>query len=281
MEDLTTDTPNPTRAKLSKKWQHRFAIFDQFATREGSFFSDGSSEAFKALPRKERSQASLMVLPIFFGPFYYFAKTMWQKGVVLIGLMFLFAVVLELVEYAFDITVPNSVAGLPLGFLCGTLAGYDYYKHVQYGEKMWPIMPGFLSHPVGVVAFPLVAFFIFMGTVSFTDPWLSEADLEEMNASAVHSVSGLWVDEDSNLVAVSLDQGGGTLHTPVDLFMVSISDIVWGEDAVSVVLEAQDSDAAWVLEQDYEVEGMFMELHDSASGKTFQLKFVEELGASK
>jgi len=277
MEDYAADTPNPARAKLSDKWQRRFEILDRYATRDGNLFSDSKAEACRALTRKERTQVDLLFWPIIFGPFYYFAKGMWQKGAVFLGLAFLVGLILTLVEYGLDTTLPNVAYGLPIGFLCASMASYDYYKYVEYGEKMWPGMPGFLSHPIGAAAFPLVALFILMGTTSYTHPWYADEATDEMNDSVIQAVNGLWVDEDMDLVSVSLDREGGTLHTPVDLFMVSISEIAWGRDSVRVIMTADGEDAAWVLEQTYEAEGLYMELHDSARGVTTRLNFARQL----
>src|SRR5690606_170836 len=119
-----------------------------------------SSAEYKALGFREKNKISFNILAFLFGPLYYFSKTMWAKGAVILGTTWLLAALLTLVEVVVGVELPAVVYWIPSAVICAQLANYDYFRKVMHGEKMWRGMPDISSMPVGAIGFPVVAFLL-------------------------------------------------------------------------------------------------------------------------
>lgn len=71
------------------------------------------------------------------GPFYFFARRMWRKGVTLIAAAIAIAVGL------FVSDVPYSVArAICSGFAAANITNYSYYLHVIRHSRSWNFQEG-------------------------------------------------------------------------------------------------------------------------------------------
>ena len=112
------------RDGLTGSWRERFEIFDRI---DGAYFT-----RWRELSRAERATAGLAwpAFPLSF--LYYFAKGMWEKG-----LLFLTAyAVLGMVLGAAG--VPGVLVWVWVMGVCAAFATSDYYKRVEHDERIWP-----------------------------------------------------------------------------------------------------------------------------------------------
>jgi hypothetical protein len=118
-----TDMPGP--------WQQRFAFYYAHGPVSST---PQAKEAYRALPFGARFRLVSNVLAFLFGPFYFFVKGMWRKGLVLLGLAVVIAVAIvglqlpALVERAGSVVVPAMAM---------TTANYAYYLQVMQRSRSW------------------------------------------------------------------------------------------------------------------------------------------------
>src|SRR5690606_29033991 len=111
--------------EVSETWKRRFAIIEKAG--------GPKLPKYRALERKERHEIAFNVWAGFLGPFYYLAKGMWKKALVLTPLVIIVAII---VEYLFtlvfsDPTMGRTVAPFVAGFgIWGPRANKDYYRKV-------------------------------------------------------------------------------------------------------------------------------------------------------
>jgi hypothetical protein len=92
----------------------------------------------KSLPKPERQLAHrLNILACAFGPFYYFSKGMWKKGVGLSALMLPFILILGWVLSQFGVDYVYSTLFSGSCALFGIRANIDYYKEMVLEDKGW------------------------------------------------------------------------------------------------------------------------------------------------
>lgn len=92
---------------------------------------------FKALAFGERMRVGMNFFAFMFGPLYYVAKGMWQKGLLLFvggnAIIFVVAVICGLLE----VDVPPQALGAGLGAVFGSQANMDFYKKEVLGKSGW------------------------------------------------------------------------------------------------------------------------------------------------
>lgn len=147
-------------ANVSDAWKTKFDILQKIGADEQFIYKAMSSAEYKALGFREKNKISFNILAFLFGPLYYFSKTMWEKGAVILGTTWLLAALLTLVEVVVGVELPAVVYWIPSAVICAQLANYDYFRKVMHGEKMWRGMPDIFSMPVGAIGFPVVAFLL-------------------------------------------------------------------------------------------------------------------------
>ncbi|KWX60247.1 DUF2628 domain-containing protein [Mycobacterium sp. NAZ190054] len=117
--------------RLSETWRIRFAYFETYgpvsSTPEGK-------QAFRALSFWDRIRISSNLWAFLFGPIYFFVKGVWRKGVTLLLLACVLAVVLVFVDVG---AVVERAASLIVPVLAMTTANYAYYLHVVAGSRSW------------------------------------------------------------------------------------------------------------------------------------------------
>ena len=125
------------RHDLPDIWQTRFAFFRRYGLPSST---PEARAAFKALPWGARFRLNSNILAFLFGPFYFFAKGMWRKGLTLL----LAAVALGAALTVSDI--PDTWArAIGLGFAAAmsTTANYAFYLHALRGSRSWNPLQGF------------------------------------------------------------------------------------------------------------------------------------------
>ena len=152
------------REDCNESWQKRFEILESI---DGNIFNIKKSTK---LPYGDKLRISINIWGFIFGPFYYMAKGMWIKGLILtllaIGWHFV------LLWSGLLLTLPDGVrivVTLVFPLYCMSFATYDYYRKVVHNEETWTIfsflqdsMPIrlFLSALV-IVAFTFYGWFLF------------------------------------------------------------------------------------------------------------------------
>jgi hypothetical protein len=110
-------------------WKNRFKLFERIGWNEGMWKNYWN---FKQLSMNERFVMSFNWLAFLFGPFYYFAKGMWQKALMIIGAWFLLVLLFSILGYEgmlFQFVIPAW---------CGAMANYDYYQFKVRGNPVYP-----------------------------------------------------------------------------------------------------------------------------------------------
>lgn len=107
--------------------------------------SDVWKKRFRHL-EAEPKKPQMNILGFLFGFFYYLAKGLWRKGIVLLVIGLLLSVVLELIAAMFGKELSLFVFAAPMWALFGLSANQDVYRKEVHGELFWPAIAG-LGHP--------------------------------------------------------------------------------------------------------------------------------------
>ena len=131
------------REKLSAAWKERFELLDKI---DGNYFRRKNE-----LTSSEQRSLVFRIWAFVFFVFYYLAKGMWEKAI-------LIYIAYSLLGILFDVVgLPVFLLMLLGGVTCATLATTDYYNHIENNERVWPILSGaipqsFRTPPVLVIA---------------------------------------------------------------------------------------------------------------------------------
>jgi hypothetical protein len=115
--------------QVSDSWKIRFRLLE----RAGGV----KMPKLKNLSSGERMKIMLNLLAFLFGPFYYLAKGMWKKGLVLFGICFLIVVVLELGLELVGLGRIGNAIGYGVGAIFALRANIDFYKKMVLGDNGW------------------------------------------------------------------------------------------------------------------------------------------------
>ncbi|SEH47413.1 Protein of unknown function [Mycolicibacterium rutilum] len=121
---------------LARSWQQRFAFYDQYGVPNTS---PQSREAYRRLPFGQKLRLNTNIWGFLFGPFYFFVKGMWRKGLVLLAAAIVLGTLIvgldapDIVSRALSIVVPVFAM---------TTANYAYYLHVVRGSQSWNVFEG-------------------------------------------------------------------------------------------------------------------------------------------
>lgn len=127
---------------VSDKWKASFKAFEQLG--------GPAMPLMKTLPKAERvalfkaSRASLgsFALAFVFGLFYYIAKGMWKKGIVLWLMVVAVCVILILVMELVGLGDFSRGVGFGGAAIFGMMSSRDFYAFKVLGDKGWlPIKP--------------------------------------------------------------------------------------------------------------------------------------------
>lgn len=125
---ISKDPENQVASVSEGKWHEIFRLIE---TAGGP-----KMPKIKALPFGQRRKVVFNAWAFLFGPFYYLAKGMWKKGVVLFALSVAAIVIMELILDAIGMSRSN-VSRFIAPAVFGTRANIDYYKQIVLGDKGW------------------------------------------------------------------------------------------------------------------------------------------------
>jgi hypothetical protein len=128
VDDQPTDIDS---LPVFERWKEKFRLFRKAG-------APGFAN-LKNLPPKERKRASFgfNVLAFLFGPFYYIAKGMWCKGLVLFLVCLLVVIVLEAVFELLGYGRFGKILGYGVAAVFAVRANIDYYKKMVLGDNGW------------------------------------------------------------------------------------------------------------------------------------------------
>lgn len=265
---------NSRTPSVSDAWKAKFDILHKIGADEKFIYNAMSSTEYKGLRFKEKNKISFNVLAFFLGPLYYFIKTMWVKGTLILGATWILAALLTLVEAGIGVALPAFIYWIPPAVICAQLADYDYFRKVMFNEKLWSGLPSILSKPVGAIGFLLVALVLLLGVST-----LSPAYIEETKTQTLVDVSGVWRgDADGAMITISLSGKEKLLNINGTQIPVTVQSIDLDNHVVTLgVALVNGQQAFWVLRQLFDKKGRFtlqMTLHD---GTQDNLSFVRNL----
>lgn len=122
---------------LRGPWPQRFEFFRAYGLPSSS---PQARAAYKSLGFFDRIRVNQNFLAFLFGPFYFFVKGMWRKGLTLLVV----AVAVAAVMVAID--VPDSIgraAGMGVAAVAMITANYAYYLHIVGHSRSWNVFEGF------------------------------------------------------------------------------------------------------------------------------------------
>ena len=144
---------------VSDTWKKRFHLIE----RAGPFIG-GKYQNILSLTPRERRALGFNILAFLFSSFYYLAKGMPKKALVLMGFSWIISTVLTLLETAYHFSTPNSLYWIPLAVVASMLANHDYYQKKIYRQDMWPSLNIFNSWTLCVL-FSLLSLGILFASV--------------------------------------------------------------------------------------------------------------------
>jgi hypothetical protein len=124
--------PNPAtvaRLDVSDAWKERFRLIEKAG--------GARRPKFKELALSERRKIGFNILAFLFGPFYYLAKGMWRKALVLTALALVVFLLLSLLLKMGGLDRVGQSFSLGVGFFYGFRANVDYYKKKVLGDDGW------------------------------------------------------------------------------------------------------------------------------------------------
>lgn len=126
----STDAPSPSPkavAELSDGWKRKFALIEKAG---GTDWSNLAS-----LDRGDLAKVNFNIWGFVFGPFYYLAKGMWKKGLVLFAIVFVANYLLG--AFFDDGAIANQVSTVIGSSLSAVFSNRDYYKKMILGINSW------------------------------------------------------------------------------------------------------------------------------------------------
>jgi len=115
---------------ISESWKIRFR----------AIYAAGGPKLpqLKSLPKKDRRKAyALNFYAFFFGPFYYAAKGMWKRGLVLLALSMAVVIPLGIVLDTYGLLRLSKSLVYGVSALYAIRANLDYYKKMVLQDNGW------------------------------------------------------------------------------------------------------------------------------------------------
>jgi len=134
---------------VNNKIKKAFTAFEAFNAYQAfgltAALPKDQAAAFKKVPYKERYAVTKLLTTniwwaFFFGGFYYIAKGMWRKGIVLLGAVFAIGLALTIGEELAGAEIPRSVdfgIGCGISYMISMTATYDLYRKLVKREVFW------------------------------------------------------------------------------------------------------------------------------------------------
>ncbi len=272
MSDSTT-VGSDNKPNVNKNWQTKFDLLEKIGADEQFIYKALSSSAYKELNFNNKQKISFNIWAFLFGAFYYFAKKMWIKGAVILGIVWTLSAFLTLIENIAGFSFPGIFYWIPSAVICSQMANYDYFRSVKYNEKLWPGLPDILTKPVGFIGFPVAAFILL---VVFSA--MSPSTSEDSNSLVLDEVSGVWrADSDAAMVNISLLNKKKSLTINGKKIPVIVNSIDHDNNVITLSVNANGQEVLWTLRQliaDDDTFNLQMTLHN---GTQDELSFVRNL----
>lgn len=155
---MDNNAPRQNEANLSASWLKKFELLRSIGVEEQSFVTALKGDSYQQLGLGNKLKISFNFLAFLFGALYYFSKSMWQKGAFILGVSFVYILLLSIVEVGLGTTFPNVIFWIPISVFCAQMANYDYFLLVTKQEKMWAKIPDIFATTAVAIAFPVSAF---------------------------------------------------------------------------------------------------------------------------
>ncbi len=288
-EDDTGAKSNNSTQKLNKTWLARFAIFRKLGLgiKEQSLWKIGRSVEYKRLDFKERFKINWNFLGFLFGPLYYFYKKMWARGAVILGASWVLIALLTLFESVAGVSLPGVFFWTPPAALCASMVNYDYFRHVEHGEKMWRNVPAFLSKPSGVIGFMLAVLTLVVIVEIAT---LNSSCPETTRSQMLEDISGVWRPSKANEFGVyadatnfAFDLSGETKEVSLGeppfkaTFKATVKSVDLDDHVVSLAFNMLGIPKNMALRKLCDSEGRFHLLLTNHDGDKTELSYVKDL----
>lgn len=124
-------TSSISTQELSEAWKAKFALLEKAG---GPKLPKAGELAFG-----DRLKVVFNVWGFLFGPFYYLAKGMWKKAIVLLVLCVVGIVILELILESMGVSdaAANAFTTFIAPVIFAKRANIDYYKKLILGDNGW------------------------------------------------------------------------------------------------------------------------------------------------
>ncbi len=163
--------------KVSDKWKRRFHLLNELNADTLSHDAIKKSEAYGALPFRDRILVFSNFWAFFFSFFYYFQKGMHLKGVAILAGTLLWIGVLSMIELFLALDLPSSMYWIFISALCGMSANHDLYRKTFNQEKLWSWLPDKCQNKAAVVKFLVISVLVWGGSLFYavTHTYTTEA----------------------------------------------------------------------------------------------------------
>ncbi|MDD5395561.1 MAG: GYF domain-containing protein [Thiothrix sp.] len=121
-------SPAVAQMEIEEPWKTKFALIEKAGGYKLPHFRD--------LTYGERRKVVINFWGFFFVGFYYLAKGMWKKAIVLTTLCFAAIVILEMILHAMGIT-NTRITSFIASAVFATRANIDYYKKMVLNDNGW------------------------------------------------------------------------------------------------------------------------------------------------
>jgi hypothetical protein len=116
-------------AQLSALWRIRFDLVEKAG--------GPTHPLLKQMPLGERFRLMFNIWALLFGAFYYLAKGMWRKAILIVLVSGLTLVLIEMVAPNGELDAVRHAVNGAITILITMLANISYYKKVVLGDNGW------------------------------------------------------------------------------------------------------------------------------------------------
>lgn len=180
------------REGLTESWKKRFEILDKV---DGAYFSRA-----KELSMAERWKVGFRFFAFVFSVLYYFAKGMWEKGLLIWTAYAVLGIVLG------ALGVPDMLVAIAMVAACASLATIDYYNKVEHDERIWPFLAKLIPENLRTIPALAVVTVVALGlNIAFATGLLGTAGLPSCGDREVTDLVQELFDENSGYKTQSMD----------------------------------------------------------------------------
>jgi hypothetical protein len=247
---------------VSDKWKERFRLLQKAGHFNGLTYSN-----YQDLSYKERRKIGFNFLAFLLGIFYYLAKGLWKKGLVLLSLFSAISTIIVLIETSLGVTFPWSFFPIVVGIIYGTLANYDYYSLKVKGIEMWQPFRG-LSHASAVIAVTLVASSVFFGALSMQE------QVGNKIGNPFDDISAIWRTDDGELLEIRFNNQPPYFIYNGQQIPVQVRNVDDNNEIITIDLDPSEGDQLWSFRKVVDQDASFTYQLITDEGQLVNLSFV-------